>query len=412
MSRAKTAFMHKGQACQPAPRPVSAKAAMMHQGQDRQPLLPPGAAKAAFMLHPLHPGCPPDAVRVAHHWRQPGVPTQGETYAPWILVPNPVTGEYNFTKPVAYLLSLVSGVSLETISTVVVQSRKLGQYRPWYQGRTSIGGLTLGTRNYKTITYTENLFRAPAYNDGHGYAFNTYDWLSLSSHEVGHLPQIDRAGGLFAYLGQFIGQYASNFSHDGAPLEKEAEKGAEKFVDFRTFVNKRHGFGALERLIEAPHTYDNTKISLLRRWWQEYQPAPRPLSSSRAWGVLLLTCVLGLAGCQTNEVHVDLATQALRPCSSHILTSVSVEAAPPAVSYVARWEGGNPLPGEFSFLMPAAGFRITEDGTTPIPHERFKLTPNTTYEVRAHAPSDAGDGKLIIYTGPDGRIVRTGPPCE
>ena len=46
---AKAAFMHQGQARQPAPKPANAKAALMHRGQDQKPLLRPVTAKAAFM---------------------------------------------------------------------------------------------------------------------------------------------------------------------------------------------------------------------------------------------------------------------------------------------------------------------------------------------------------------------------
>ena len=127
---------------------------------------------------------------------------------------------------------------------------------------------------------------------------------------------------------------------------------------------------------------------------------------------LLLAGLLGLAGCETNEAHLDLPTQTLRPCTNDVLTGVSVRADRPATSYLAQWEGGSPLPGEFNFQAPAAGFRITTGGVTPVAPASFKLSPNTTYEVRSHAPNDAVDGKLLIYTGPDRRIVRTGPPCQ
>lgn len=46
---AKAAFMHQGQARQPAPKPASAKAAIMHQGQDRQPTPKPTGPMAAFL---------------------------------------------------------------------------------------------------------------------------------------------------------------------------------------------------------------------------------------------------------------------------------------------------------------------------------------------------------------------------
>lgn len=62
---AKAAFMHQGQARQPAPKPTSAKAAFMHHGQERQPVPKPTNAKAAFMRNPPSKVVQPDALRVA-----------------------------------------------------------------------------------------------------------------------------------------------------------------------------------------------------------------------------------------------------------------------------------------------------------------------------------------------------------
>ena len=74
----------------------------------------------------MQPSVLPDAVRTVRPTRQPGLGTHGETYSPWILRRAPMGSNYRFTRPVAYLLSLVAGVSLVAVSLVEVQSRKIG----------------------------------------------------------------------------------------------------------------------------------------------------------------------------------------------------------------------------------------------------------------------------------------------
>jgi RHS repeat-associated protein len=142
-------------------------------------------------------------------------------------------GGYRFTQSAATLLSLVSGVSRFYVENAIIQERAAGQYRPFYSSNKGGGAITLGTSGYgASITYTQNWFEddASKYNN-HGYGQNVYAWLALSSHEVGHIPQIDEAGGLLSYVGGMVKEYAKS-GHDDAPSEKEADEGYKNFVGF------------------------------------------------------------------------------------------------------------------------------------------------------------------------------------
>ncbi|MBQ7489018.1 MAG: hypothetical protein IJT51_00675 [Bacteroidales bacterium] len=148
-------------------------------------------------------------------------------------------GGYKFKKSAAHLLSLVSGVSQKLIEATVIQKREAGQYRPWYSCNSGGGAITLGTRKYKTITYTENWFEDdPNVYEGHGYGQDVIGWLKLSAHEVGHLPQIDKKGGLLLYSLSFLGEYLCS-GHDDAPSEIEADKGYLEFIGFNR-LNENH----------------------------------------------------------------------------------------------------------------------------------------------------------------------------
>ena len=186
-----------------------------------------------------------------------------------ILIYNPFSNTYRFTKPAAHLLSLVSGVSWETISSTIIQERRIGRYRPFYKASEGGGAITLGSPDEKTITYTENFFAAEGY-DGHAYGRDIFTWLDLSAHEVGHLPQIDRKGGLFSYLGEFIEQYAKH-GHDKAPYEIEAERGAITFEKFYKYINQTYGSRALENLLQNWSISEAIKVERIMLWWQNYQ---------------------------------------------------------------------------------------------------------------------------------------------
>jgi RHS repeat-associated protein len=180
-------------------------------------------------------------------------------------------GGYKFTQSAAQLLSLVSGVSRIYIDNTVVQERATGQYRPFYSASKGGGAMTLGSGVLNSnITYTENFFDDnPTSYSGHGYGQNVMEWLSLSAHEVGHLPQIGKADGLLNYLFGFVVEYAKS-GHDDAPREIEADKGYKTFTAFNSFVNKTYGNGSMEKLFNSD-ARESKKVETITKWWSSYQ---------------------------------------------------------------------------------------------------------------------------------------------
>ena len=179
-------------------------------------------------------------------------------------------GGYKLKQSAAHLLSLVSGVSQELIANTVIQKRAAGQYRPWYSCNSGGGAITAGTRSYTTITFTENWFEDnPNKYEGNGYGLDVMSWLDLLSHEVGHLPQIKRKGGLFPYLLSFAKEYIQ-YGHDNAPSEIEADKGFSEFKSFEKFVSANYGNTAMKDLFESDLSEQN-KTSTIDKWWNEYK---------------------------------------------------------------------------------------------------------------------------------------------
>ena len=180
-------------------------------------------------------------------------------------------GGYKFTPSAAHLLSLVSGVDRIYIDNTVVQERAPGQYRPFYSANKGGGAITLGTDIFNSnITYTENWFSDdPNSYEGHGYGQNIMAWLFLSSHEVGHLPQIAKAGNLLKYTLGFVMEYAKS-GHDNAPSEIEADKGYEVLKDFNKFIDKTFGNKSLEKLFKS-NIRESKKIEIITNWWNAYQ---------------------------------------------------------------------------------------------------------------------------------------------
>ena len=128
-------------------------------------------------------------------------------------------------------------------------------------------------------------------------------------------------------------------------------------------------------------------------------------SSTISPKLLALFLAFLLAGCRSNEAHIHLAAQALRPCGSDAVTALSIDATtPPADSYIIRWEGSGQPPPEFNFRAPVPGFTFTADGVTALAPAQFKLRPNTAYQIRHTTQGDAGPAILRIETDGTGAI--------
>lgn len=189
-------------------------------------------------------------------------------------------GGYKFTQSAAHLLSLVSGVNRIYIDNTIVQERAAGQYRPFYSANKGGGAITSGTGVLNSnITYTENWFNDdPNSYNGHGYGQNIMEWLYLSSHEVGHLPQVAKTGSLLKYTLGFALEYAKS-GHDAAPSEIEADKGYSVFSAFNKFVNKTYGNGSIEKLFNS-NARENKKIETITNWWNAYQDTQKQQTNS------------------------------------------------------------------------------------------------------------------------------------
>ncbi|MCQ2211678.1 MAG: RHS repeat-associated core domain-containing protein [Paludibacteraceae bacterium] len=183
------------------------------------------------------------------------------------------TGGYRFKSATIHLLSLVSGVEEDIIARVSIIARGPGHYLPGYSANIRGGGaITLGDNRYNsTIIYTENFFddNPESYNK-HGYGKDVMRWLSLSSHEVGHLKQIEQFKNVFKYIGEILSEYINAGNHDDAPMEIEAEKGSVNFENFTKFTNKKYGNGSLQKLMEDEKTSELYKIKVIDKWWNEF----------------------------------------------------------------------------------------------------------------------------------------------
>lgn len=179
---------------------------------------------------------------------------------------------YTFTPSAAYLLSLVSGVSQEKIESSYIYERDITHPYPFYSDP-YYGGVTLPHGNGYSITYTNNLF------DDNRFGQDYDAWLDISSHEVGHIKHIDkiRAGKeenssfqLLSYLSMFLCSYISDGGHDESSLEKEANKGSERYKDFKSFVEQEYGKDAINSLFEKEIS-EEERINNIRIWWEDYK---------------------------------------------------------------------------------------------------------------------------------------------
>ncbi len=166
--------------------------------------------------------------------------------------------EYGFKPSVAYLLSLLSGVNYDNIIATAITFKGSG-----------MGALTTGKNSISgTITNFD-----VDYN-------NITSFLGLMSHEVGHLPQLDDAGGNLNHLSRsglgYIKSAIKNRSisyedyHDKAPLEMAAEKGYDNFKDYNNFVNSQIGQNKLESLFKNKVSTESEKSHVIQIWFKAY----------------------------------------------------------------------------------------------------------------------------------------------
>ena len=182
---------------------------------------------------------------------------------------------YTFTKPAAYLLGLVSGVDVKAIENIHIYERGLGRLYPWYRSNEGGGAITLGSNKYAaSVTLTNNFFEDDHSSyDNHGYGQDINAWFGIMSHEVVHLSHIEQEGDIGKYLIGFAADYLKN-GHDGAKREQEADLGTKSYYSFKSFVNKKYGKNALEKLFKSNENV-NQQIRTLQMWWESYQESKK-----------------------------------------------------------------------------------------------------------------------------------------
>ena len=184
----------------------------------------------------------------------------------------PHGGGYRLTSSAVHLLSLVSGVKESYIANSIIVKRGFGHYVPWYSSKKGGGAITLGySSNCSNIILTQNFFEddASAYNN-HGYGQNISEWLDILSHEVGHIPQIDKNGGMAGYVSNAMMEYLQSAGHDAAPSEIEADIGQTQYRKFCAFVSQKYGEESIPELFSS-HISDKRKIQIIDKWWNEYK---------------------------------------------------------------------------------------------------------------------------------------------
>ena len=111
--------------------------------------------------------------------------------------------------------------------------------------------------------------------------------MELSSHEVGHLPQLEDYGGR-EHIARSIGAYFveaiinidainekdyGDIVHNSSPLEQQAEVGSGVFRDFSKFVDKHYGNGKqnmIQKLFNNKANKDSDINSRVDKWWKAY----------------------------------------------------------------------------------------------------------------------------------------------
>ena len=151
---------------------------------------------------------------------------------------------------------------------------------PSYDPNEGGGAMTLPDEyglGIKRIIYTKNFFSSD--NEkyrGNAYAYDMMSWLDLSSHEVGHLPQIDQyKGNYMPYVSASAKEYLRTLSHDNSKFEKEADKGRVMFRAFNKYVNKNYGKNRISKLFSNPHNKQENIKKMVDKWWNNFKKNQR-----------------------------------------------------------------------------------------------------------------------------------------
>lgn len=164
------------------------------------------------------------------------------------------------------MFNITNGVDISLLSKTKIWKRGPGHYIPAYKVEDGGGAVTLPKDDYFVIVFTENFFSADqSTNYDNAYGLKPEEWMGLLAHEVGHLPQAQKEGGLLPYVFEFLKQYITSGNHDGAQYEIQAECRRSYYTAFKDFSNRYFGAGAITRLLNQ-NISDQDKIDKLNTW--------------------------------------------------------------------------------------------------------------------------------------------------
>ena len=181
---------------------------------------------------------------------------------------------YKFTEAATHLLSLTSGISEADIRKVNIRNNGGGML-PTYDPNEGGGAMTFpgkDDQNYR-MNLTDNFFKNPINKYGkNDYGDDVMGWLDLTSHEVGHIKDIQEIGGGKAkYFSTFIKDYVKSGSHDAYWREQRADVGQNEFRSFVSFLDSYYGKDKVKALFENKNNTDKDITGRIDQWWAQYQ---------------------------------------------------------------------------------------------------------------------------------------------
>ena len=190
----------------------------------------------------------------------------------FILIDRTGKGKSYFLRPqLIYLFSRLLDIDEELLSQLVIYKRTPFRYIPFYSSLKGGGAITLGSKSWQSITFTENYFSTDT--DIYGikaYGNKSAAFLDLLSHELGHIQHALRFKFFWFYLIRFALEYLW-YGHRDSILELEAEKSREIFNDFIKHVQKHHGKPLIEQIICSDAITEKEKFEHINRYLDSYR---------------------------------------------------------------------------------------------------------------------------------------------
>lgn len=190
----------------------------------------------------------------------------------FLLIDRTEKGKSYFLRPqLIHLFSRLLDIDQELLSQLVIYKRTPFRYIPFYSSLNGGGAITLGSKSWQSITFTENYFSTDT--DIYGikaYGNKSAAFLDLLSHELGHIQHTLRFKYFWFYLIRFALEYL-RYGHKDSVLELEAEKSREIFNDFVKYVEKHHGKLLIEHIICTDAITENEKFERINSYLDSYR---------------------------------------------------------------------------------------------------------------------------------------------